>query len=133
MIAFQHVALNCRNPVATEEFYTRHFGFHRARVFNRDQPDQFVMLRLGGMCLELFKTSGDANDDTGGEQRVGFKHLAFEVPKLEPVIAGLQEDGVTTERIIDCSQSVPGLRICFFKDPDGNILELMEGWKDEQC
>ncbi len=33
--------------------------------------------------------------------------------------------------IIDCPHVTPSLRICFFKDPRGNILELMEGWKDD--
>jgi hypothetical protein len=26
---------------------------------------------------------------------------------------------------------VPGLRIVFFRDPEGNIIELMEGYRDE--
>jgi glyoxylase I family protein len=31
---FAHVALNCRDIAAIERFYTRHFGFRRARVIN---------------------------------------------------------------------------------------------------
>jgi hypothetical protein len=26
---------------------------------------------------------------------------------------------------------VPGLKVCFFNDPDGNAIELMEGWEDD--
>ena len=81
MNAVQHLALNCRDRLAQEKFYTEHFGFKRARVFNPGQPGEFVMLRLGSMCLEFFGV--DDKQSTGGEQTVGFKHLAFEVPDLD--------------------------------------------------
>lgn len=129
MNSVQHIAFNCRDIHASEEFYRKHFGFRRARVFNAGQPDEFVMLRLGAMCLELFSAESGR---TGGEQPVGFKHLAFEVPRLEPAIERLQADGMTVDKIIELGHIAPGLRICFFKDRDGNVLELMEGWQDEE-
>jgi len=48
-----HVALNCINPRRQESFYSRRFGFKRARVFNPPTPGEFVMLRLGGVCIEI--------------------------------------------------------------------------------
>lgn len=33
--------------------------------------------------------------------------------------------------VIDCAKVVEGLRGCFFNDPDGNILELMQGYQDQ--
>lgn len=38
---------------------------------------------------------------------------------------------IETGGIHDAGKHGPGLRGCFFKDPEGNILELMEGWQDE--
>ena len=131
MPSLQHLALNCHDRLASERFYTDFFGFRRARVFNRDLPGEFVMLRLGSMCLELFDMKADPAA-RGGEQAVGFKHLAFEVPEIDVTIAKLNAAGIETGGIIDAGKHVSGLRICFFKDPDGNILELMEGWTDEQ-
>ncbi len=87
------------------------------------------MLRLGAMCLELF---GTESRQAGGEQPVGFKHLAFEVPKLETVIDGLRAEGVQVDKVSELAALAPGFRICFFKDPDGNILEVMEAWQDEE-
>ena len=72
-----------------------------------------------------------AGQAQGGEQLVGFKHLAFDVPKLELVIAALRADGIEVDPIIDMGHVVPGFRIVFFRDPEGNILELMEGYQDE--
>ena len=130
MNAVQHIAMNCRDIKAQEAFYTKHFGFRRARVFNHGTPGEFVMLRLGSMCIELFKNP-NAGSATGAEQAIGFRHLAFEVKDIEKSVATLQNDGVKVGNVIDCSSIEPGLRVCFFQDPEGNWLELMEGWKDQ--
>ena len=131
MNAVQHIAFNCGDIKVQEQFYVKHFGFRRCRVFNADTPNEFVMLRLGPVCLELFPAQGDTSSLPVGEQSVGFIHLAFEVPDLDAAVAGLQADGIHTDKIIDCSATVEGLHICFFNDPDGNRVELMQGYKDE--
>lgn len=131
MAELQHIAFNCFDLKRQESFYTKHFGFRRSRVFNAGTPEEFVMLRLGAMCLELFSAPGVAGNVCGGEQIVGFKHLAFEVSDLEAAISRLQADGIETGEVINCSNIVEGLRICFFNDPEGNRVELMQGYKDE--
>ena len=91
------------------------------------------MLKLGSMRLELFSADREkAAAMQGGEQPIGFKHLAFDVPKLEPVLEALSADGIEPDRIINGDHVVPGCRIVFFRDPEGNILELMEGYQDEE-
>jgi glyoxylase I family protein len=132
MAAFNHIAFNCRDVPAQERFYTKHFGFKRSRTFNPGTPGEFILIKLGATRLELFPTDslkvGSAN---AGEQTIGFKHLAFDVPKLEPIIAALKEDGVICDAIIECPHIQPGARIVFFRDLEGNILELMENYVDE--
>ena len=128
MVATQHLAINCRDIGASEAFFSKHFGFHRVRTFNPGDGE-FIMLRNGSMCLELFSASDSSA--RGGEQAVGFGHLAFEVDKLEPAIAALEADGIEVEPIIDCNDIIPGMRVVFFNDADGNRLELMEGYCDE--
>ncbi len=130
--AFNHVAFNCRDVPAQERFYTKHLGFKRSRTFRRGEPGEFIMLKLGSTRLELFPTDSlKVAGCNAGEQAIGFKHLAFDVPKLEPMIEALRADGVTCDPIIDCSQVSPGLRIVFFRDLEGNIIELMENYRDE--
>jgi glyoxylase I family protein len=128
--AVQHIAINCRDKDAQEAFYAEHFGFRRARVFKEGEPDEFVMLRLGDTCMELFQSQAGP-EARGGEQPVGFKHLCFDVADIEAKAAELEGAGVPTEGIIDCGHQVPGLKVCFFTDPEGNRVELMEGWQDE--
>ncbi|MFC1453312.1 VOC family protein [Verrucomicrobiota bacterium] len=125
----QHIAFNCRDIKRQEQFFTQHFGFRRARVFNAGTPNEFLMLRLDSTCLELFSAGDSAA--SAGEQSVGFKHLAFEVPDLEVAIANLHADGIESEPIIDCAAVAPGLRVCFFTDAEGNRIELMQGYQDQ--
>ena len=131
MKSIQHIALNCTDIKKQENFYTTYFGFRRARVFNKGESNEFIMLRLGSTCIELFKSNNSKPDVMGGEQQIGFKHLAFEVSDIEEIVQALHQGGIKTDEIVDCSSVVEGLRVCFFRDPDGNILELMEGYQDE--
>ena len=127
----QHIAFNCVDLKAQERFFTKHFGFRRARVFNEGTPKEFVMLRLGDTCIELFSAKDESRSERGGEQPVGFTHLAFEVDDLDAAVAALHADGIATDEPIDCSAIVEGMRVCFFNDPDGNRIELMEGYQDQ--
>lgn len=133
MTTVQHIAFRCKDLKASEKFYTKHFGFRRARVFNPGTPDEFVLLRLGSTCVELFAAGAASKAGSGGEQPVGFMHLAFAVDDLDRALAALHADGVKTDEIIDCGAVVPGMRVCFFSDPSGNRLELMQGYRDEQA
>ena len=65
-------------------------------------------------------------DQKGGEQRVGFKHLVFDVPKLEPALESLLADGIQPDPITDISKHIPGGRVIFFRDPEGNLFEFLE-------
>ncbi len=128
MPALHHVALHCHDIHAQEKFYARHFDFKRVWTFNKGEAGEFLMLRSGPCCLELFPApAGTSKEEHGGEQKIGLKHLAFSVDKIEDALAALKEDGITAGPIHD-KLPVPGLRICFFNDPEGNIIELMENW-----
>ena len=94
--------LNCRNLAAQEAFFSKHFGFRRSRTFKAGRPDRYIMLKLGSVRLELFSADpAQIVNANGGEQVIGFKHLAFDVPNLEPAIEALRADGIEPYPIID--------------------------------
>jgi glyoxylase I family protein len=132
MRGFNHVSLNCRDVAAQERFYVKHFGFQRSRTFRPGQPNEFVMLKLGSIRLELHSSDSANADQKGGEQAIGFKHLAFDALKLEPAIESLRADGIEPDPITDISKHIPGCRVVFFRDPEGNLIEFMEGYCDEE-
>ena len=130
--AINHIAFFCRNPVAQEAFYTRIFGFKRSRTFQRGEPGEFFLLKLGNARLEFFPMKPEtAAGAAGTEQPIGFRHLAFDVPKLEPVLEALKAEGIGHDPIIAVPHIDPGCRIVFFRDPEGNSIELMEKYRDE--
>ena len=131
MKVIQHISFNCSDVKSQEKFYTKHFGFCRACVFKAGTDEEFIMLRLGNTCLELCPAQTQQKSLKATEQPVGFKHLAFDVPDLDAAIAALHADGIETDKIIDLSSILEGFRICFFHDPDGNRIELMEGYRDD--
>jgi glyoxylase I family protein len=102
-VTVQHIGFTCRDKTAQEKFYVKHFGFRRARVFNAGKADEFVMLRLGGVCLELFPARGAAVTDPGSERNIGFRHLCLQVPDVAAKAAGLNADGVKTGSVIDAA------------------------------
>ena len=66
-----------------------------------------------------------------GEQVIGFKHMSLDVPKLEPVLERLRADDLEPEPIVDVGHYIPGCRVAWFRDPEGNNIELIEGYRDE--
>jgi glyoxylase I family protein len=131
MTAFHHIAINCIDRGEQEKFYTERLGFRRVRTFNAGTENEFVMLRLGDFCIELFPSPAAVPRPPAGEAPVGYAHLAFCVDDIATAADQLREAGVATDDIIDCSNIAPGFSVCFFKDPEGNVLELMQGWRDE--
>jgi glyoxylase I family protein len=101
-------------------------------TFNAGKPDEFIMLRLGQVRLELFPTdSAKTMYEKGGEQVIGFKHLCFDVPNFYLIIEALRADRIAPAPIIDVDRLIPGCRVVFYRDPEGNIIELIEGYRDE--
>jgi glyoxylase I family protein len=133
-IAFAHVALNCKDPLATELFYTRHFGFHRARVIPVGDT-QIVFIRCGGVCLELFQSQGPSPTDCpqkDGPGYTGVRHIAFQVENVDATLQAMGDDAQITLGPLSFDDFIPGWRTVWLTDPDGNIVEISQGFKDEE-
>lgn len=131
---FSHMGLACKNPIKIETFYTKHFGFIRARVY-APGPDQVVMIKAGNVSLELFKTNKDRPLDPpkeAGYEFPGWRHISFSVEDLESKLKEMGDDAKITLGPIDMSNFIPGMRVCWLADPEGNILELNQGYVDEE-
>ena len=55
----------------------------------------------------------------------GFRHVGFKVDRVDPRADVLKAAGVPFH--LDPLDAEGGVRICFFYDPDGTLLELVEG------
>jgi glyoxylase I family protein len=132
-LRFSHVALSCKDPVAVERFYTKHFGFTRGRVY-APGPSQVVVINSGGVALELFPASGERPGPRvggAGPEYPSVRHIAFIVDDLDRKLAQMGADATITLGPLDMSQFIPGMRVCWLSDPEGNIVELNQGYVDE--
>ena len=132
-LVFSHVALNCRDPLATERFYVRHFGFRRARVIPLG-AEQIVFLKAGSTYLELFQAKGDpprpAFEKDGPAER-GVRHIAFQVNDVDAALAAMGAEAVVTLGPLDFGAFIAGWRTVWLADPDGNIVEVSQGYTDQ--
>lgn len=130
--AFSHVGLTCADPVRMEKFYVEHFGFKRARVYSPG-PGQVVMIKAGEFYLELFKAAAappapPAADS--GPEYPGWRHICFLVDDLDAKLKELGSAVRITLGPKDLDALVPGMKACWVADPEGNIIELNQGYAD---
>ena len=77
-------------------------------------------LRVGDQQIHLLRLP-NPDPVTGRPEHAGRdRHTALSVRGLDAVVARLEKAGVTV------TQSRSGRRACFFHDPDGNGIELIE-------
>ncbi len=132
---FSHVAIACEDPSATEAFYTKHFGFRRARVIG-DGSEQVVFLgsRWSPIYLELFSSKGDDPIPTAtgaGPEKPGYRHLAFQVDDVDAKLAEMGPDAHITLGPLDFGSVISGWRTAWVSDPDGRVVEISQGFIDE--
>jgi glyoxylase I family protein len=130
-----HMGLVCRDQAATERYYSRHFGFRRARVVPLGGDDQIVFLRSGDLYLELFKatqTTPVAAPTGPGPEYPGWRHLAFKVDDVDAAVAAMGADARVTAGPMSFDAFIPGWRTVWVADPDGNIVEISQGFVDQE-
>ena len=133
-ITFAHMGLNCEDPILVEKFYTKYFGFKRVRVL--PIPDgQIVFVRSGNLTLELFKATEALPIDSpqeDGYKHAGWRHIAFQVDNVDDK---LNEMGDAAEIMLgpfDFDDVIPGWRAVWVADPEGNIVEITQGYIDQE-
>jgi len=130
---FSHVALACNDPLAVERFYTRYFGFRRARVIPLGQ-EQLVFIKSGDIYLELFQAKEESpvpRPEKDGPWYPGWRHIAFQVDDINAKLVELGQDARVTLGPLDFSDFIPGWQTVWVADPEGNIVEISQGYVDQ--
>ena len=127
-IRFDHIAITVRDMERSVRFYRDLLGFEvLGQLFLNEDTFKIVYLRSGGACIELFEfRDNDAETAVGVPDTVGgFKHVALQTDDVDAVAARLEAAG--TVFTLEPTDAVGGVRLAFFRDPDGNLLELVSG------
>ena len=110
-----HIAVRTPDFVRAKAFYTETLGFP---IVGNIPGKDIVFINIGGTTIELMQGPAPAKWERPG---AGFMHLAFEVEDVDATYASLVTKGV--EFFVQPT-NVGDIRLAFFRDPDGNELEL---------
>ena len=61
----------------------------------------------------------------------GIRHIAFKVSDIDAVLAAMGDDANVTLGPLDFGDFIPGWRTVWVSDPDGNVVEISQGFTDE--
>lgn len=116
------IVLNVTDVAASVDFYTHHL---QAGVVGEVTAERAV-LDLATATVELLGVGPGTPVSTwvGDDLQRGFRHIGFKVDHIDPVVERLRAASVAFH--LDPLEAEGGVRITFFYDPDGTLLELVE-------
>jgi catechol 2,3-dioxygenase-like lactoylglutathione lyase family enzyme len=127
-VQFHHVTLSVSDVDRVSHWYADVLGFQIRDRFTLTRPDnqkiQIVRVEIPGLRMNISQFPGFISPERSGENQ-GWRHLALQVDNIDQSYQRLQKQGVQflTEPF---TYDPPGYRIAFFRDLEGNILELYQ-------
>ena len=117
----RHVEIGCRNLSRSHEFYSGLLGFTETAA-----ESGACWLDAGPARIKLVEVGdGDLGGWSSDDLQCGMRHFGMKVGDVDAHAARLGDAGVAfTQQPKDAHGNV---RITFFTDPDGTLLELVEG------
>ncbi|MEQ8234073.1 MAG: VOC family protein [Gammaproteobacteria bacterium] len=135
-----HVAISTGDIERLRAFYVDQLGFEEVFRLNwevghreldnitglTDSSARIVMLRCGNACIELFEYHTPPPRPGDPARPVcdhGITHLCLQVTDIEAEHARLEAAGM---RFHCPPQALGDIRATYGRDPDGNVVELLE-------
>jgi glyoxylase I family protein len=120
-----HIAIICRDYVASKKFYTEILGFVVEQEVYRAARDSYKLdLSLNGhYTIELFSFP-DPPARLSFPESAGLRHIAFEVDDIDGTMLELKKLGLFAEPVR--TDEFTGKRFIFIADPDGLPIGFYE-------
>jgi catechol 2,3-dioxygenase-like lactoylglutathione lyase family enzyme len=119
--ATHHVAFTTPNFEKLRDFYVNTLGLKQVGKFD---GRNIIFVDAGSTTIEIIERSEPLAAD---KQRIGWVHFAFEVADIDAAYAELTAKGIAFHiepKLFP--ETNPAVKLAFFKDPDGNELELVQ-------
>jgi glyoxylase I family protein len=113
----EHAAIAAKDVERLADFYVQTLGFE---INYRGKSAIFVKASDGSM-IEIIPADGDSSEAM--PKTPGLRHLALTVTGFEAECERLAAAGVT---FLEPPLIKSGNKVVFFRDPEGNILHLIE-------
>jgi catechol 2,3-dioxygenase-like lactoylglutathione lyase family enzyme len=121
MYKAEHIGVYASDPIRLAQWYIDKLGFKVVRTLEKEgRPPIYFLEGDGGTVLEILPTN--LNKSERDLSAPGFSHLGLVVVDFEKSQQKLEENGVMVENVRKTSN---GWTIGYFKDPEGNQLELV--------
>ena len=129
-----HIAITVQDMDRAVGFYRDVLGFEvLGQLVLNEGAFKLVYLQAGAGRIELFAFTeeGRGLDPSPRNEDLGFKHVAFQVDDVDAVARRLQQHGVAFT--VAPTDAPGGVRLAFFHDPDGNLLEIVDRLPDMEA
>jgi glyoxylase I family protein len=86
------------------------------------------------MYLEIFRATEESPirpPEKDGYPWAGWRHIAFTVDNVDAKLAELGEDARIMLGPMNFDDFIPGWRSAWVADPEGNIIEISQGYVDQ--
>lgn len=124
ILTIEHIGLAAQDPQQLKSWYVMALGAEV--VFDSGATPPSYLLRLGGegaAMVEIYPASHGV-PETGYNRLGGWRHVALRVQSIETAQEALAARGV--EFTDPIKPAGGGGRVLFFKDPEGNLIHLVE-------
>lgn len=115
----EHVAIFAKDTDSLKDWYVKMFDFKV--VYDNGKGTYFLMAPDAAM-IEFVKTAQDGG--VIGDKVSGIRHLALSVDNFEEMVDRLMAEKV--EVVSEPAVSSKGIKTFFFRDPEGNVLHLID-------
>jgi len=129
---FFHIGLSCNKTSIIEAFYTKYFSFERVKAFISGN-NEVIILKSEGVYLELFQATESSPlplPQRAGYRFPGWRHISFHVDCIESKLKEMGNDIHITLATMQVDNFSKGMKACWVSDPEGNIIELCEGYME---
>lgn len=112
----EHTAIACSDPKTLSSWYLKYLAFSPLL----DTGKTIYIQSANGVVLEF--VYADTHPPAPCIRDAGLRHLAFTADDLNSTRDELQAAGIEFVE----EQLFPGMRLMFFRDPEGNFLHLVQ-------
>jgi catechol 2,3-dioxygenase-like lactoylglutathione lyase family enzyme len=116
--SLDHIGIYVRDLERSLSFYRGVLGFTQRQRLSMG-ASKIAVLEIGGGLLEIIQRPEAPADAPKGR----WSHIAFHIEDYDDLESKLEGMGIELRKVTLDN----GLRIAFFKDPDGHDIEMMEG------